>query len=194
MADPMDTDTPQAGAAAGGAPPPVEQSLETVLFPPQSSATPPPIPGRQISRLSHPPPPVDSPVLSAAHTPSKPSPPTISMTKESTPVGSGNVHNGKPPVSSAGHVESERGAGAPVRQYLNEFVTPYLLEGMKILAKDQPSNPLETLGRYLIQQSQLVEAHSSATVRPASEVPAHPGTPGASGAFAAAEVKMEEAP
>ncbi|KAJ6258644.1 hypothetical protein Dda_6692 [Drechslerella dactyloides] len=194
MADQMDTDMPPA--------PPVEQSLETVLFPPTSS-TPPPIPGRQVSRLSHPPPPIDSPVLSAAQTPSKPSPPTT-MTKENTPVHAMNANassNGKAPTSAAaGHGDSERGAGAPVRQYLNEYVTPYLLEGMKILARDQPANPLETLGRYLIQQSQLVEANAAAAAvavvaaaRAASATP-HTGTPGPSGGvLTAAEVKMEEA-
>ncbi|KAF3904579.1 hypothetical protein ABW21_db0203245 [Orbilia brochopaga] len=113
------------------------------------------------------------------------------MTKENTPVMGPTGGNGK---ASGG--DGERGAGAPVRQYLNEFVTPYLLEGMKILARDQPANPLETLGRYLIQQSQLVEANAAATAiaavaaaRAASGTP-HTGTPGP---LTAAEVKMEEA-
>ncbi|CAA21425.1 Set1C complex and Lid2 complex subunit, Dpy-30 domain Sdc1 [Schizosaccharomyces pombe] len=39
---------------------------------------------------------------------------------------------------------------APARQYLNEKVTPVLLEGMKILARDRPENPLQFLGQFLL--------------------------------------------
>ncbi|KAG4305919.1 hypothetical protein PORY_000829 [Pneumocystis oryctolagi] len=41
----------------------------------------------------------------------------------------------------------------PTRTYLNENVTPVLLEGMKIIAKERPSNPLQVLGEYLISKS-----------------------------------------
>ncbi|OLL22010.1 Set1 complex component sdc1 [Neolecta irregularis DAH-3] len=41
---------------------------------------------------------------------------------------------------------------APVRSYLNQKVTPVLLDGMRILAKEQPPNPLERLGQYLIER------------------------------------------
>ncbi|KAG5439684.1 hypothetical protein PCK2_000724 [Pneumocystis canis] len=42
----------------------------------------------------------------------------------------------------------------PTRIYLNENVTPVLLEGMKIIAKEsRPSNPLQVLGEYLISKS-----------------------------------------
>ncbi|KAK6523532.1 COMPASS (complex proteins associated with Set1p) component [Arthrobotrys megalospora] len=152
----------------------------TFLLPRKKTSTPPPN-SRQISRLSHPPPPIDSPVLSAAQTPSKPSPPNMSMMKEDTPVASSV---GVPGVNgksggSGGVVAGEgKGAGAPVRQYLNEFVTPYLLEGMKIIARDQPSNPLEALGRYLLQQSQIYEANMAY---------------GQEGGTPRAEVKVEEA-
>ncbi|KAK9471763.1 Dpy-30 motif-domain-containing protein [Dipodascopsis tothii] len=43
--------------------------------------------------------------------------------------------------------------GAPTRRYLNEQVTPVLLEGMRMLARERPENPLEVLGQYLIAQS-----------------------------------------
>ncbi|DAA79663.1 TPA_exp: Uncharacterized protein A8136_0436 [Trichophyton benhamiae CBS 112371] len=43
--------------------------------------------------------------------------------------------------------------GAPARIYMNEKIVPYLLEGMKMVAKDQPTNPLQVLGEYLIQKS-----------------------------------------
>ncbi|KAL4725972.1 COMPASS (complex proteins associated with Set1p) component [Fusarium chlamydosporum] len=47
--------------------------------------------------------------------------------------------------------------GAPTRRYLNTKVTGPLLEGMKQLAKDQPSDPLRVLGEYLIQKSKELE-------------------------------------
>ncbi|KAK6531901.1 COMPASS (complex proteins associated with Set1p) component [Orbilia ellipsospora] len=199
MSDPMDTDSP-----VPIPPQAIEQSLETVLFPPTSTSTPPPIAGRQVSRLSHPPPPIDSPVLSAAQTPSKPSPPVMSMTttKEGTPNGGGgggSITTSKQNANTSlgtGHVEGgEKGAGAPVRQYLNEFVTPYLLEGMKMLAKEQPPNPLETLGRYLIQRAEVNAATAALNMESSSgNVEGSAGTPKVvSSGAAAAEVKMEEA-
>ncbi|KAH8676028.1 hypothetical protein BX600DRAFT_454167 [Xylariales sp. PMI_506] len=47
--------------------------------------------------------------------------------------------------------------GAPVRQYLNSKVTGALLEGMKLVAKEQPKDPLRVLGEYLLQRSKEVE-------------------------------------
>ncbi|EPX71556.1 dpy-30 domain-containing protein Sdc1 [Schizosaccharomyces octosporus yFS286] len=43
---------------------------------------------------------------------------------------------------------------SPSREYINENVTPVLLEGMKILARDRPENPLQVLGHYLLEASQ----------------------------------------
>jgi len=42
--------------------------------------------------------------------------------------------------------------GAPARQYMNEAVAPYLLEGMKMLVREQPPDPLRVLGEWLIEQ------------------------------------------
>ncbi|CZT00392.1 related to histone-lysine N-methyltransferase [Rhynchosporium graminicola] len=47
--------------------------------------------------------------------------------------------------------------GAPTRQYLNSKVTGPLMDGMKLLAKDQPKDPLRVLGEYLLQRSREVE-------------------------------------
>ncbi|ODV89944.1 hypothetical protein CANCADRAFT_1675 [Tortispora caseinolytica NRRL Y-17796] len=44
--------------------------------------------------------------------------------------------------------------GAPVRRYLNAKVTPVLLEGMRKIAREQPENPLRSLGEYLIARSE----------------------------------------
>lgn len=100
-------------------------------------------------------------------------------------------------------------AGAPARVYLNEFVVPHLLEGMKKLVRERsvrmqlwrvnsagradlddfeftrPANPLEVLGRYLLQQSLNTEAGSTA----ATAVPTESNT-----ATKEKEVKMEDGP
>ncbi|KAK2590345.1 COMPASS (complex proteins associated with Set1p) component [Conoideocrella luteorostrata] len=47
--------------------------------------------------------------------------------------------------------------GDSTRRYLNTKVTGVLLEGMKKLAKDQPNDPLRSLGEYLIQRSKELE-------------------------------------
>ncbi|CAO3640806.1 unnamed protein product [Cunninghamella blakesleeana] len=41
----------------------------------------------------------------------------------------------------------------PPRAYLDEAVVPTLLEGMKLLVSERPSNPLEFLGQFLIDRS-----------------------------------------
>ncbi|KAI8957329.1 hypothetical protein F5Y11DRAFT_352663 [Daldinia sp. FL1419] len=48
--------------------------------------------------------------------------------------------------------------GAPVRQYLNSKVTAPLLDGMKLIAKEQPKDPLRVLGEYLLQRSKELES------------------------------------
>ncbi|KAB5581071.1 hypothetical protein GE09DRAFT_1084842 [Coniochaeta sp. 2T2.1] len=51
--------------------------------------------------------------------------------------------------------------GGPVRQYLNKHVTNAVLEGMKVVARERPSDPLRVLGEFLIQKSK--ENESKAT-------------------------------
>ncbi|KDN63256.1 putative dpy-30 domain-containing protein [Colletotrichum sublineola] len=43
--------------------------------------------------------------------------------------------------------------GDPARMYLNNNVTAVLLEGMKIIGKNQPKNPLKVLGEFLLEES-----------------------------------------
>ncbi|KAJ4144858.1 hypothetical protein LMH87_003727 [Akanthomyces muscarius] len=50
--------------------------------------------------------------------------------------------------------------GDSTRRYLNTKVTGALLEGMKMLAKEQPEDPLRVLGEYLIQRSKEIEGSS----------------------------------
>ncbi|KAA8570418.1 hypothetical protein MFRU_005g04580 [Monilinia fructicola] len=47
--------------------------------------------------------------------------------------------------------------GAPARVYLNQTVTGSLLEGMKLLAKEQPKDPLRVLGEFLLSKSRELE-------------------------------------
>ncbi|KAK3336236.1 hypothetical protein B0T19DRAFT_471362 [Cercophora scortea] len=47
--------------------------------------------------------------------------------------------------------------GAPVRQYINTKITGVLLEGMKMVARDQPKDPLRVLGEFLLQRSKELE-------------------------------------
>ena len=47
--------------------------------------------------------------------------------------------------------------GGPTRQYLNQMVTPHLLEGMKYLAVYEPEKPLSWLSDFLKERSKEVE-------------------------------------
>ncbi|EPS34208.1 Set1 complex component sdc1 [Penicillium oxalicum] len=61
---------------------------------------------------------------------------------------------------SSGVAPQVRPGGAPARVYLNEKIVPYLLEGMKTVTRDQPPNPLQVLGEFLIQKSKEVEGET----------------------------------
>ncbi|KAL2199522.1 hypothetical protein P885DRAFT_74687 [Corynascus similis CBS 632.67] len=52
--------------------------------------------------------------------------------------------------------------GAPVRQYINSKITGVLLDGMKIVAREQPKDPLRVLGEYLLQRSKELEGKDRA--------------------------------
>lgn len=43
--------------------------------------------------------------------------------------------------------------GSSVRQYLNQNLTAHLLEGLKLMAKQKPEDPLRELGEFLIERS-----------------------------------------
>ncbi|KAG7195532.1 COMPASS (complex proteins associated with Set1p) component [Scheffersomyces spartinae] len=44
--------------------------------------------------------------------------------------------------------------GSTLRQYLNKHLTEHLLEGIRIISKEKPVNPLKRLGEYLIEVSE----------------------------------------
>ncbi|TQN72448.1 Set1 complex component sdc1 [Colletotrichum shisoi] len=43
--------------------------------------------------------------------------------------------------------------GDTARKYINNHVSAVLLEGMKIIGKNQPKNPLKVLGDFLLEES-----------------------------------------
>lgn len=56
--------------------------------------------------------------------------------------------------------------GSQTRKYLNKHVTPTLLEGMRLVAKNKPEDPLRYLGEYLIQASGKVSSEEAANNKP----------------------------
>jgi COMPASS component SDC1 len=67
------------------------------------------------------------------------------MSSNTTPIGThAESHNATIPATTAGHqgagldsVLPKVAGGAPARIYLNEKIVPYLLEGMKDVAREQ---------------------------------------------------------
>lgn len=47
--------------------------------------------------------------------------------------------------------------GSPTRVYLNQNVTPHLLEAMKHLATNEPEKPLKFLSEFLANKSREIE-------------------------------------
>ncbi|CAO3617095.1 unnamed protein product [Mucor hiemalis] len=54
-------------------------------------------------------------------------------------------------INTAGLKQSE--GGPTPRSYLDSTVVPTLLEGLKLLATERPSDPLAYLGRFLLSRS-----------------------------------------
>ena len=64
--------------------------------------------------------------------------------------------NSMPPQSSS-RPEKPVAHGGPTRQFLNQNITPHLLEGMKYLAVYEPEKPLLWLADFLKDRSKEVE-------------------------------------
>ncbi|KAI5820644.1 hypothetical protein BZA77DRAFT_274323 [Pyronema omphalodes] len=80
-----------------------------------------------------------------SHQPS-PQPAQASTPSASTPSAHTSAQPRSTPAIPANQIPP---GGAPARKYLNEQVTPALLEGMKMLASTQPKEPLLALARFL---------------------------------------------
>ncbi|KAI0125731.1 hypothetical protein BJ170DRAFT_684983 [Xylariales sp. AK1849] len=95
-----------------------------------------------------------------------PAPPTNNASPAPARTGTPLRTNGVDSNSRAASQQPDRGFtmpveaplhGAPVRQYLNTKVTGAVLEGMKLIAKEQPKDPLRALGEFLLRRSKEVE-------------------------------------
>ncbi|SCW02750.1 LAFE_0F13454g1_1 [Lachancea fermentati] len=58
------------------------------------------------------------------------------------------------PVDTSRVDLAETIGGSHTRKYLNEHVTPVLLRGMRLVAKQKPEDPLRFLGEFLIKESE----------------------------------------
>lgn len=47
--------------------------------------------------------------------------------------------------------------GSSIRQYLNKHLTKHVLQGLKEVADKKPQDPLIYLGKYLIEQGELMK-------------------------------------
>ncbi|KAK9333798.1 hypothetical protein V1520DRAFT_330620 [Lipomyces starkeyi] len=81
--------------------------------------------------------------------------------------GDADVRNGTATAESGGVDDKNKPVrgGAPTRRYLNELITPALLDGVKLVAREQPENPLEVLGKYLLERSKTASTKSKSSVR-----------------------------
>lgn len=91
-----------------------------------------------------------APVMSHALPPmSAPTPPPAATAPLTRP-------SSIPPASFA-PPEKPNPHGSPTRVYLNQNVTPHLLEGMKYLAANEPEKPLKWLSEFLAKRSAEME-------------------------------------
>lgn len=63
--------------------------------------------------------------------------------------------------STDSKIMAEIVGGSQVRKYLNANVTPYLLQGMRQIANEQPQEPLKALGEYLIEMNKKLQEQSN---------------------------------
>ncbi|KAL0939200.1 dpy-30 domain-containing protein [Colletotrichum truncatum] len=140
----------------------------TPALPPSADSTMPPAPATTAAEASTNS--VDTSMADAAEVASSPAPipqaaasapsPAAAPARTGTP--SRNLNNGEA-SSRAGSVHPDANAvnlpsqatphGDSARMYINSTVTAALLEGMKIIGRDQPADPLRVLGEFLIQKS-----------------------------------------
>ncbi|KAL1303659.1 hypothetical protein AAFC00_007014 [Neodothiora populina] len=107
---------------------------------------------------------VEAPSVSSASTP-QPPPPQQSQQPTTTPATaptsaapvtareSSTRPSSIPPTSGIAPPDRPSAHGSPTRVYLNQMVTPHLLEGMKYLAAYEPEKPLLWLSEFLAKRS-----------------------------------------
>jgi len=110
----------------------------------------------------------DAPAATALHSVPDQPPPTMAsetfpppqpaavMTPPAAPSAS-TARPGSMPPQPVAKPEKPVAHGGPTRQYLNQHVTPHLLEAMKHLAAYEPEKPLMWLSEFLRDRSKEVE-------------------------------------
>ncbi|OTA64634.1 hypothetical protein K449DRAFT_421220 [Hypoxylon sp. EC38] len=131
---------------------PVEQSASDPTLAPTTEQAPSPAPAVLTASTSNAPSPAAGGVPARTGTPLR----TNGQDKETNSSRAASQH----PDSGFTMPSEAPPHGAPARQYLNSKVTGPLLDGMKMIAKDQPKDPLRVLGEYLIQRSKELETSS----------------------------------
>ncbi|KAL1794643.1 hypothetical protein ACET3X_006459 [Alternaria dauci] len=93
------------------------------------------------------------PPTPSTSTPAPPSAPSLPTAPTPTPAASSR--NSPHPTAQAPTQPIPH--GSPTRVYLNQHVTPHLLEAMKHLATTEPEKPLKWLSEFLAQKSREIE-------------------------------------
>ncbi|RAR14985.1 compass complex subunit protein [Stemphylium lycopersici] len=92
-----------------------------------------------------------------AQQPAPPSAPTLPISSINAPTPTPASSRNSPHPSTAQAPTQPIPHGSPTRVYLNQHVTPHLLEAMKNLATLEPEKPLKWLSEYLAQKSAEIE-------------------------------------
>ncbi|KAF2013495.1 hypothetical protein BU24DRAFT_424503 [Aaosphaeria arxii CBS 175.79] len=148
MADPSPNPPPTAEPTLNGEPTPTTTA-------PDLSSAPPTLPAADIEMK-------DSPEVQQPPTPHNqtPQPPSqAALTPQPAPVQTSTSARNSPHPSSGPQAPPTHAIphGSPTRVYLNQNVTPHLLEAMKHLITIEPEKPLKWLSEFLAQKSLEIE-------------------------------------
>lgn len=101
----------------------------------------------------------DQPPLSTSITEGNAAPPAVEVvaTPPAPSTSAAATRPGSMPPQPSAKPDQPVAHGGPTRQYLNQNVTPHLLEAMKHLAANEPKKPLLWLSEFLRDRSKEVE-------------------------------------
>lgn len=81
----------------------------------------------------------------------------VTVAAAATPTANTPRPGSIPPPPVTARPDKPVAHGGPTRQFLNQNITPHLLEGMKYLAVYEPEKPLLWLSEFLKERSKEVE-------------------------------------
>ena len=82
---------------------------------------------------------------------------TVTVAAAATPTANTPRPGSIPPPPVTARPDKPVAHGGPTRQFLNQNITPHLLEGMKYLAVYEPEKPLLWLSEFLKDRSKEIE-------------------------------------